>query len=328
MKILCAILVASALLACPPPPTPKWQQVAKKLPNALLSVWGTSASDVWAVGSDTGDGKGPMVVHFDGTAWTRLETGATGDLWWVFGFENGPLYLGGEGGLILRYENATFTRMTTPGTAVVTGLWGVSADDMWATGAESGGARGAFAWHLQNGVWANAPNFPAGLVDTDALWKVWGTSASDVWFVGSMGKTLRWDGTGFTQLSANTGETLFTVHALGNRVVAVGGFGTGKLVELENGAWKNASPPEAPSLVGVVLTSDTSGFAVGQYGSVFSNADGGWREEKTGFNLDQSLHAVWVDPTGGVWAVGGDVLTFPLKNGVLLHRGSLIPELE
>ena len=132
-----------ALSACPPepPPPPKWAIVAEKLPNALLSVWGTSASDVWTVGSDTGDGKGPLVLHFDGTSWERKETGSTGDLWWVFGFADGPVYVGGEGGKILRYTNGTFTRLTTPGTAVVSGIWGATPDDVWAVGAESGGAR-------------------------------------------------------------------------------------------------------------------------------------------------------------------------------------------
>jgi hypothetical protein len=321
-------LFASA--ACPPPPTPPhWQQVAKKLPNALLSIWGTSANDVWTVGSDTADGKGPLVLHYDGTAWTRLETGATGDLWWVFGFENGPVFLGGQNGLMLRYENGAFAKMTTPGTAIVTGIWGASADDVWAVGAESGGARGAFAWRLRNGVWSDAPGFPPGLVDTDALWKVWGRDANDVWLVGSAGKTLHWDGSAFTVVSAGTGESLFTVHANSRRFVAVGGFGTGKIVESSgSNEWTNMSPADAPSLIGVALTESGTGFAVGQYGAVFARTDGGWSEERTGFTLNQSLHSVWIDSSGGVWAVGGEVLTFPLKDGVLLHRGLTdVPEI-
>jgi hypothetical protein len=312
-----------ALAACPPPPTPRWQQVAKKLPNALLSVWGTSAQDVWTVGSDAADGKGPLVLHYDGTAWTRLDTGATGDLWWVFGFASGPVFLGGQNGLLLKYEGGAFTRMTSPGTAIVTGLWGASPDDVWAVGAEFGGARGAFAWRLQSGVWREAAGFPPGLVDTDALWKVWGRDANDVWLVGSAGKTLHWDGSTFTVVNAGTGESLFTVHANGKRFVAVGGFGTGKIVESAGTTqWTNQSPADAPSLIGVALTEADTGYAVGQYGAVFARTDAGvWAEERTGFTLNQSLHSVWVDPAGGVWAVGGEVLTIPLKDGVLLHRG-------
>jgi hypothetical protein len=326
--VFAILLLAFSACPPPPPPAPQWAIVAEKLPNALLSVWGTSASDVWTVGSDTGDGKGPLVLHFDGTSWERKETGSTGDLWWVFGFADGPVYVGGEGGKILRYRNGTFTRLTTPGTAVVSGIWGATPDDVWAVGAESGGARGAFAWRLRGGdTFENAQGFPPDLVNTDAIWKVWGRTANDVWLVGSAGKTLHWDGTAFTQVSAGTGEALFTVHANSKGFVAVGGFGTGKLVENVGAGWVNVAPSGVQALVGVWLT-ETEGFAVGQYGSVYAQGDAGWTEQTTGFTFSQSLHSVWVDPSGGVWAAGGNVLTIPLKDGVLVHRGPAVPEVH
>src|SRR5688572_27135041 len=78
----------------------RWQTVQRDLPGALLSVWGTSASDIWAAGADSRDGKGPTVQRFDGSEWKRVDTGQTsGDLWWVHGFAGGPVYFGGSGGL-------------------------------------------------------------------------------------------------------------------------------------------------------------------------------------------------------------------------------------
>ena len=53
------------------------------LPGALLSISGTSPTDVYAVGADPEDGRGPLVVHYDGASWERLDSGATGDLWWI-----------------------------------------------------------------------------------------------------------------------------------------------------------------------------------------------------------------------------------------------------
>jgi hypothetical protein len=35
----------------------------------------------------------------------------------------------------------------------------------------------------------------------------------------------------------------------------------------------------------------------------------------------ESLHATWIDPDGGVWAVGGDVVTAGLDNGAIVYRG-------
>ena len=66
-----------------PDPQPSWQLVLEDLPAGLLSISGSSDSDVYAVGIDPGDGGGPLVMHYDGQDWNRLNTGASGDLWWI-----------------------------------------------------------------------------------------------------------------------------------------------------------------------------------------------------------------------------------------------------
>src|SRR5207245_2432077 len=40
--------------------------VLQNLSGALLSITGTSAADVYAVGADANDGTGPMVLHYNG----------------------------------------------------------------------------------------------------------------------------------------------------------------------------------------------------------------------------------------------------------------------
>jgi hypothetical protein len=118
--VLCAACVLCA--SCPQgddaptdEPEPQWFVVHEDLPAALLSIWGPHAQDVWAVGGDALDGAGPTVLHFDGETWSRLDTGETqGNLWWVFGFADGPVYFGGDGGMILRYEAGSFTKMPRP----------------------------------------------------------------------------------------------------------------------------------------------------------------------------------------------------------------------
>lgn len=317
-----ALLAAAMLAGCQD--ENRWRVVHQQLPGALLSVWGDSASDVWTVGGDPGDGQGPMVLHFDGSTWQRLGTGQRGDLWWVFGFAGGPLYLGGAGGMILRYEGGAFTRMRTPGTDVVYGIWGSSPTDLWAVGGVEGGSHGAFAWRSTGNDWILAPGFPSDLAATDALWKVHGRGASDVWMVGTGGNVVRWDGTTMSRMSTGTGESLFTVHASAQRFAAVGGFGTGRILENEGAGWVNVSPPAASPLIGVCL-SEESGYAVGQDGAMYRRGGAGWAAEDTGLMVDEALHSVWIDPEGGVWAAGGQVLTLPLIRGLLLHKGKMIP---
>jgi hypothetical protein len=328
---IAALAIASCLIlgACGGDDPPSWQVVARDLPGALFSVWGTSGSDVYVVGADGHDGHGPQVRHFDGTAWSRLDTGMTGgDLWWVFGFAGGPVYMGGSAGTILRYQSGSFTRTTTPGIATVFGIWGASPSDVWAVGGNPGGQSGAFAWRLQGGdTWVEAPGFPADLAGADAMWKMYGRSASDAWIVGTRGKALHWDGAALTQASTGAGEGLFTVHADADRYVAVGGVGTGVIVENTGSGWHNASPAAAaPPLVGVCLSAHGN-YAVGWDGSVYSRDASGWTAVPVGIHLEEIFHAVWVDPAGsGVWAVGGQVLTAPFIDGIVLHQGITIPE--
>lgn len=309
-----------------------WQLVQEAVPGALLSVWGTSARDVWTVGADVGDGAGPTVLHLEGNDWSRLATGQSGDLWWVHGFAGGPLFMGGAGGMILRYQDGRFSRMQTPGAGVVFGVWGSSPDQMWAVGGEAGGSQGAFAWRLDGETWTEAPGFPSELRATDALWKVFGRGDSDVWLVGTGGKLLHWDGSALTPAFAGLAESLFTVHGNSQRFVTVGGFGTGLLLEHALGApasdaWVNMSPPGAPSLIGVCL-SEQGGHAVGEFGYVAQRGPGGWVSEDTGLDAVfgvRNLHSVWIDPEGGVWAAGGEVRVPPLVNGILVHRGEPVP---
>lgn len=319
MKTTCALGCLALLIGCG---GDRWSLSFEKLPGALTSVWGSTARDVWAAGGDPGDGTGPFVLHFDGKKWTRLKTGQTaGDLWWVHGFANGAVYFGGKNGLILQWRDGVFQRLATPGTGTVFGLWGATPEDLWAVGGD--GDQNGFAWRFDGATWRKVEPLPPALAAA-SLFKISGRSANDAWLVGSRGVTAHWDGSALTEVSSGTARTLFTDHAGAARTAAVGGFGSGVLLELEGGKWKDVTPPKTPQLIGVRLT-QSGGYAVGVDGAVVHRTDTGWENEPTGLEVSSALHAVWVDPEGGVWAVGGQVLDYPLINGVLLHKGPPIP---
>ncbi|MEM9192027.1 MAG: DUF6851 domain-containing protein [Myxococcota bacterium] len=306
-------------------PEAEWRSLGSELTEALLSVHGTAADDVWACGADKGEG--PLVLHYDGEAWRRLDTGTEGDLWWVHAVEDGPVFFGGAGGTILRYDGTTFERMAAPGVGAQTvyGIWARSASDVYAVGSFAGGREG-FVWRFDGTAWRDVP-LPAEVPTNDlgsvpGLFKVWG-DATTTWFVGGRGLVLRAgvDGALSTVAPPLTDTTLFSVHVAEGSDTAVGGAGNG--VVLRFGDTSSDESPEAGELVqGVWMLSADRGWASGGRGSVFERVDGTWREVDTGLRLDiQSLHATWVDPTGGVWAVGGDVLSPELDNGALIHRG-------
>ncbi|MBL8945639.1 MAG: hypothetical protein JNK45_20920 [Myxococcales bacterium] len=304
-----------------------WQRVHAELPGALLSVWGTSATDVWTVGADARNGAGPQVLHFDGEAWTRHDTGLTqGDLWWVFGFADGPIYMGGDGGVIVRRDGDTFTVMDTPSTGTIYGIWGASPDDLWAVGGESD-ASGGFAWRLVGDAWVPEASLPADVPTNAAIWKAFGTAANDVWLVGSNGVALHWDGTALSTGDTGVGSSLFTVYTKDGLYAAVGGLATGIIVEGDGTTWRNVTPEPPPmGLAGVSLGDDGLGLAVGMSGSVYVRDAGGWAPEDPGLLVRENLHGAWVDDDGGLWAVGGQTLTPPLTDGVMIHRGTPVPE--
>ena len=40
----------------------------------------------------------------------------------------------------------------------------------------------------------------------------------------------------------------------------------------------------------------------------------------------ENLHAAWIDPMGGAWAVGGQFDDSPTTEGVLLYKGDAPPK--
>ncbi|HEX6243399.1 MAG TPA: hypothetical protein VFZ61_20945, partial [Polyangiales bacterium] len=173
-------------------PAPSWDVVAEELDEALLSVGGSSARDVWAVGADRGNG--PLVLHWDGSSWQRHATGSRGDLWWVHGFADGSAVFGGGGGSLLRWDGERFESMKPPSLArqTIFGVWGYAPDDLYAVGSSTG--RDGFIWHFDGSEWRDLP-LPRDLPldehgEVPGLFKVWG-NAHAVYVVGSHGVVLR-----------------------------------------------------------------------------------------------------------------------------------------
>ncbi len=301
----------------------KWVQTFDSLPGALISVSGTAHDDVWAVGGNPGDGSGAFVLHFDGK-WARKPTGHQVDLWWVHPVPGGPVFFGGSGGTILRYQNDTFEKLPTPDTATVFGIWGMAADDLWAVGGDPAKSGKAFVWRFDGTTWSAPSDFPS--VPIASWFKVWGRAADDVRFVGMDGAIVHYDGKGFQQIDSPTNRRLLTLFAEpGGRYTAVGGMSQAVILEDTAGTWQDASPPPPTHAMIGIRTRGDDGYAAGTGGSVMRRKSGSWVDEPLGFDVFGDFHSVWIDPKGGVWAAGGNIMALPLVNGVLVHKGPKIP---
>jgi len=340
---LAALTVMLSAAGCgddPQPAASDWVLALEHLPAALISVTGSAADDVYAVGANlSGQYRepipgvtGPLVLHYDGDGFTRIPIDADAHLWWVHMATPDEVFVSGTEGTVLR-GNARdgFEPLDTPGTDTVFGMWG-QADDLWLVGGEPEVTPG-FVWRYDGttvrDVTAELP------MEVEPIFKVFGHAADDVWLVGAEGLAIHWDGAAFTIEDPDTERRLFTVHGPAEgepSLVAVGGYADGVIVEHDGTAWHDDTPENAPEVFCVFMTGDgtgIAGYAVGVEGAVMERDMDAWHSVETGLDLIDPFHAVWVDPEGGVWATGGDVLTPLLNEGMLLHHGeTLVTEIE
>ena len=97
------------------------------------------------------------------------------------------------------------------------------------------------------------------------------------------------------------------------------------LLEDDGNAWQDVSPaPPNHAMIGIRTLGD-DGYAAGTGGSVMRRKDGKWVDEPLGFDVFGDFHSVWIDPQGGVWFAGGNIMAVPLVNGVLVDKGAKLP---
>jgi len=65
--------------------------------SVLYSIWGSSSSDVFAVGSSG------AILHYDGSAWSAMNSGTEESFNGVWGSSSSDVFAVGSDGTILHY---------------------------------------------------------------------------------------------------------------------------------------------------------------------------------------------------------------------------------
>lgn len=310
---------------------------AAQTEGAWLGVAAAAPDQVWFAGGRL-EPPSATIARYDGRLWP--ETVPAGPhLWWVFALGPQEAWACGSAGRILRRgADATWAEEPTGlgADAVLWGLWGASARDLWAVGGTDtpGGPRGLVLRSTGDGQWERlrAPGLPledpadefAGL----NLYKVWGTGPDDVYLVGEGGLALHWNGSEFKQLQTGVRDVLFTVHGQPQGpVLAVGGLSGGVVVRLDGPAPTLEALPSVPPLNGIFVRPDGTAIATGAQGVVLERtAAGTWQRLRPpttdGALATRTLHAVVVTDDG-TWAVGGDLSA--LTDGILATSVDPLP---
>lgn len=304
---------------------PAWQTVysGKDLGGALLSVWGSSASDVYAVGGPLGNGGDAVVAHFDGTSWSKLDPGGADSFWWVSGSGPNDIWMSGEHGRITHYDGAAFQDHTPLTTATIWGVWAASPTDAWAVGGTPEGGTTApndILLHWDGTSWQQEA-LPAVL--GRSLNKVWGSSADNVYAVGEAGTVWhRKGGTWSLETTPATSHLLTVFGCSATDVYAVGGQ---DVLHSDGAAWTK---------VDVKLGNSVNGVACNKAGDVLIVGSGGLKQRFTGghwindFTQEPygDLHGAFADASGAFWTAGGDFVSKPsagvARKGIIGRYGT------
>jgi hypothetical protein len=188
------------------------------------SVTALSPTNVWAAGSGYQSENVPLVEHFDGKTWTlvsiplpkpndggaisEIRAVAPSDIWAVGWYL--PKTSGYEP-LAEHWNGSTWSAVATPTipgqAAYFENLSIVSADDIWAVGANGSATSAGLAEHWNGHAWSVIPT-PAG--EHGVLYGVAAKAADDVWAVGAnttgpgvtKASVLHWNGSAWTSIAA------------------------------------------------------------------------------------------------------------------------------
>jgi hypothetical protein len=278
-----------------------WQKQPSGTTQNLNGLWGSSATDLYAVGN------AGTIVHSRGDGqWIAQTSGTTATLNAIWGSSTTDLYVAGES-IVLRSSGDGHWRSETPPGASYQAVWGSGAGDVYIAGIIG------LAHSTGDGTWTAQPP----VQQTRGYFGLGGRSANDVWAVGGDGQqtvgqliggtqhftgSWSWIALGSTQ---NMKGIVLTTH--GTFIVGNGGeiwFDGG------NGFQRQTSAV-VTDLNSVWAAGSGTLFAVGGSGAVVtSSGDGAWHIEATPSALP--LNAVWGASETDVYTVG--------YAGEILHR--------
>jgi uncharacterized protein (TIGR03437 family) len=210
-----------------------------------FSMWGPSASDVWA------GGWCGAAYHFDGSSWQNPGCSRSwNDFFGMTGFgPNQGLAVGAYGKYFTwngqrNYGGWDWVEKDTGFPHHLWGVWGASANDAYAVG-DFG-----TVLHFDGTVWTRVPGIPTQMT----LSKIWGAGSTNIWAVGDYGTILHFDGAAWTLQYSGTQEHLYGIWGnSASNIYAVGGRGA--VLRYDGHMWSAEASGTTKLLAGVWGTS-------------------------------------------------------------------------
>ncbi|HEY8089184.1 MAG TPA: hypothetical protein VIF09_15100 [Polyangiaceae bacterium] len=267
-----------------------WTRLPPITPEPLYDVHGSGPKDVWAVGRH-------VVLHWDGTAWTSMNAPATkGWLHTVFAVAPGDAWFGGDWQALMHWDGKQFTLTEQNVVASYRALVGFASNDVWAVGDS------ATVQHFDGTSWtltgADFTGFPS-------CTSAWGSSSKDVYLAcGADGadSVQHWDGAAWKSVAFPSSVQVGPQIVAGSSSSDVWLFSNEwNCARWDGSAWTRQTPIEGEQLADAWLDpASGKGFAVGMGGRLLR------RDATTTWTAASGLHADAYDELGGVFALTDD----------------------
>lgn len=266
-----------------------WSRLPAPDPGRHEAVWGVSATDVFVTGRWDG------MLHFDGEQATPLEAAmpeglsrGPSNLW---GTSGSDLWGVGTHNTLVHHDGGSWTRFVPDPSTHFYGVWGSSADNVFAVGER--------VWHFNGSDWTEM-EFPR--MDWDSwprrLMDVWGTSATNVFGVGWAG-FYHYDGDAWTRMETPFDDPDGGIHPLaavtGTSATDLFAADTwGNIFHYDGAEWsrvREGQMDDGEGLVDIWAVSPTEVYAVGFHGLILHYDGNAWTRMESG--TDGTLYSVW-----------------------------------
>ena len=248
-------------------------------------------------------------------AWTAMASGATQALRGLWVNADADVYAVGDGGLILHYDGAAWSKVDGPTRSAlpVTDTF----NGVWASGAELFIVAQQGESFRFNNSWATIPAIPC-MFGACELFGIWGIDAQNVYAVGQGGTIARLGGAAWQPMMSAAVGVLASIHGRSaSDLYAVGG--AGEIQRYNGSSWQDApatpvmglrfngvwtSPSDAVIVVGTMTATSTA--------QIYAKSSAGWNSISGA--PARTLNAVWGRADDDVFAVGAGN-----TGGVILH---------
>ena len=227
----------------------------------LLAIWGSSDSNVFAVGT------GGTILHYNGSDWQLMNSGTTTEFVDIWGISGSDVFAVG-GSTMLHYDGSSWSQVDTGVNGYFTGVWTCSTSDVYASASHS-------ILHYDGNTWSHLTPSPGG----PSLRCIWGSSPSNVFATGEYAVFRNFDGNTWETIASSDpndpalkdiscvwGSSDLDIFAVGCLKLDTGH--PGRILHYDGNAWSTVNLGTIPILYGVWGSSFSDVFAVGSSGTI------------------------------------------------------------